>query len=513
MLSTDYRVLMSSGTFHTILNDCKHFAAGQMVQFCLECLSTHFRIAIASISHCFWSLFRFHCVLMIVLHHRRFLEKIGLNGLTSLLEAYSNKTAYAQCVFGYCAGHGAEPILFDAHCAGIIVSARGPANFGWDAVFQPLDGDGKTFAEMDSQQKNVISHRAKAIQMVRAFFEKQNQDQVQVQVQAELRPLNRPLGDVHNLRSTTGECPYSDWLWNVLRESDKGAHVIAAVAPEANILSDLTSLIWQYTYEPQDPWEEFLCTFPVNAEWGSQDLRAWWSNPESGYRNWHSLLVILKCLSMCSGASAEGLKQAKQVYAQNCTSQACAVFQWFIPSVFYQQLVSRVLDAIIEGSSASGDSMGLSNFGHMQKRGRVIANTGTSHDGVVFHEHNDTVFYAPYFDISYQSKCSCVNIPVSISIDTKTFMFVFSLDVGTFQTGPQPRSSTYVLHVRNHDELPSWVTEQKQRWSESFLKCPERIDLPWQNYAKQLVDNFINFRRESMAHLGMDEAQFAKLCE
>ena len=38
---------------------------------------------------------------------------------------------------------GTEPILFEGKTEGIIVQARGPKVFGWDAVFEPL-GTGLT---------------------------------------------------------------------------------------------------------------------------------------------------------------------------------------------------------------------------------------------------------------------------------------------------------------------------------------------------------------------------------
>jgi hypothetical protein len=38
------------------------------------------------------------------------------------------------------------------------VPARGPADFGWDPVFLP-DGFDTTYAEMDKDIKNTISHR------------------------------------------------------------------------------------------------------------------------------------------------------------------------------------------------------------------------------------------------------------------------------------------------------------------------------------------------------------------
>lgn len=74
----------------------------------------------------------------------RFLEKTGHAGLNNLLAAYPDKTAYSQCIFAYCAGKGAEPVLFDGRCPGAIVPARGPTNFGWDPIFQP-DGYEQTY--------------------------------------------------------------------------------------------------------------------------------------------------------------------------------------------------------------------------------------------------------------------------------------------------------------------------------------------------------------------------------
>ncbi|KAB5573168.1 hypothetical protein DKX38_000362 [Salix brachista] len=48
---------------------------------------------------------------------------------------------------------------------GKIVPARGPDDFGWDPIFQP-DGYEQTYAEMPKDEKNKISHRSKALDMV-----------------------------------------------------------------------------------------------------------------------------------------------------------------------------------------------------------------------------------------------------------------------------------------------------------------------------------------------------------
>lgn len=52
----------------------------------------------------------------------------------------------------------------------ITTEARGGGGFGYDPVFAPVDGDGQTLAEMSTEQKNTISHRANALRgLVRAL--------------------------------------------------------------------------------------------------------------------------------------------------------------------------------------------------------------------------------------------------------------------------------------------------------------------------------------------------------
>jgi len=56
---------------------------------------------------------------------------------------------------------------FDGVVEGTIVGTpRGRAGFGYDPVFQPL-GFGQTFGELSAAEKNRISHRARAIRLLR----------------------------------------------------------------------------------------------------------------------------------------------------------------------------------------------------------------------------------------------------------------------------------------------------------------------------------------------------------
>ncbi len=44
----------------------------------------------------------------------------------------------------------------------IALSAVGASGFGYDPVFVPTEGDGRTFAEMSPEAKHVLSHRGRA---------------------------------------------------------------------------------------------------------------------------------------------------------------------------------------------------------------------------------------------------------------------------------------------------------------------------------------------------------------
>ena len=91
-------------------------------------------------------------------------------GLNTLLCGFPTNDATALCTFAYSPGPGHEPILFEGRTEGRIVPARGPTHFGWDPIFEPNEGQGLTYAEMDSGDKNKISHRYRALEKLRVFL-------------------------------------------------------------------------------------------------------------------------------------------------------------------------------------------------------------------------------------------------------------------------------------------------------------------------------------------------------
>jgi XTP/dITP diphosphohydrolase len=90
---------------------------------------------------------------------------VGCPGLLKMLEGFENREAFAVCVA--VVFDGQEMLFTRGEKRGEIArSTRGKNGFGWDVIFIPEYHE-KTFAEMNSNEKNAISHR-------RIAFEKLN---------------------------------------------------------------------------------------------------------------------------------------------------------------------------------------------------------------------------------------------------------------------------------------------------------------------------------------------------
>ena len=99
---------------------------------------------------------------------RWLLEAAGGKGLAAIAYALNNRAAIAQCCVGYWDGERGH--LYLGQCAGeVLVQPRGDQKFGWDPWFQPR-GSTKTFAEMNPEEKDRISHRGDAYRQLAAYL-------------------------------------------------------------------------------------------------------------------------------------------------------------------------------------------------------------------------------------------------------------------------------------------------------------------------------------------------------
>lgn len=94
-------------------------------------------------------------------------KTIGVRGVLKLMEGIEDRRAYFRAVVVVESPEFGEKIFEGRVYGRIALKPKGTRGFGFDPIFIP-DGYDKTFAEMDLEQKNKLSHRAKAF---RSFFE------------------------------------------------------------------------------------------------------------------------------------------------------------------------------------------------------------------------------------------------------------------------------------------------------------------------------------------------------
>ncbi|MEM3622374.1 MAG: XTP/dITP diphosphatase [Candidatus Bathyarchaeia archaeon] len=99
---------------------------------------------------------------------------IGNNGILKLMENVKNRRAKFQSAIAYCSSKSEPPLCFKGEVAGVITKEerQGNSGFGFDPIFEPLDGGGKTFAEMTVEEKNRYSHRAEALRKFAEWYKR-----------------------------------------------------------------------------------------------------------------------------------------------------------------------------------------------------------------------------------------------------------------------------------------------------------------------------------------------------
>ncbi len=89
-------------------------------------------------------------------------KTLGTDGVLNLLKGTVDRSATFRAVVSF-ARPRRPSLCFRGEVMGMITrKPRGSHGFGFDPVFTPIQGDGRTFAEMNTQEKNLLSHRARA---------------------------------------------------------------------------------------------------------------------------------------------------------------------------------------------------------------------------------------------------------------------------------------------------------------------------------------------------------------
>lgn len=97
-------------------------------------------------------------------------SEANMKKLLSEMQDKDNRKARFRTVI--CLIEGGKEHFFEGIVNGSIIRERkGGAGFGYDPVFMP-DGYSETFAEMGNDEKNKISHRARAVQKLCEYINK-----------------------------------------------------------------------------------------------------------------------------------------------------------------------------------------------------------------------------------------------------------------------------------------------------------------------------------------------------
>jgi XTP/dITP diphosphohydrolase len=89
------------------------------------------------------------------------LKRLGNPGILKLMEGVVERSARYLSAVAY-KDEGGVRVFHGAVEGRIAESIRGSHGFGYDPIFIPAEGDGHTFGEMSDEEKNKLSHRARA---------------------------------------------------------------------------------------------------------------------------------------------------------------------------------------------------------------------------------------------------------------------------------------------------------------------------------------------------------------
>lgn len=92
----------------------------------------------------------------------------NIEKLLQQLQGIEKRTARFRTVISLM--QNSQEYQFEGVCEGVIIEKPiGEKGFGYDAVFIP-DGSNKSFAQMETEEKNIYSHRKKAVKKLVDFL-------------------------------------------------------------------------------------------------------------------------------------------------------------------------------------------------------------------------------------------------------------------------------------------------------------------------------------------------------
>jgi XTP/dITP diphosphohydrolase len=97
-------------------------------------------------------------------------KTLGTGGILKLMEKRVDRKAFFQASVAFCTPMS-RPKCFTGFAQGRVSrKPKGTHGFGFDPIFIPKRGDGRTFAQMTTDEKNTLSHRALAFARFSEWF-------------------------------------------------------------------------------------------------------------------------------------------------------------------------------------------------------------------------------------------------------------------------------------------------------------------------------------------------------
>ena len=103
---------------------------------------------------------------------------LGVSGILRLMDGVVDREAdFISAIAFY--SPFTELKVFKARTEGwISEKPRGVSGFGFDPIFVPREGDGRTYAEMSIEEKNRVSHRGKAARMLAEWLSRFEEEEL-----------------------------------------------------------------------------------------------------------------------------------------------------------------------------------------------------------------------------------------------------------------------------------------------------------------------------------------------
>lgn len=97
-------------------------------------------------------------------------QTIGNEGVLKLMEGLEDRYAQFRSTVAFCSPNLPLKSYRGASEGKIAEEMRGSSGFGFDPIFEPSRGGGKTFAEMSIDEKNRFSHRSRALRKFAEWY-------------------------------------------------------------------------------------------------------------------------------------------------------------------------------------------------------------------------------------------------------------------------------------------------------------------------------------------------------